>query len=192
MSLILASGSSARRDLLTRAGYQFEVRPADIAEPTGQGVSDIRAFVHHVAWLKANAVAPQIDQGVLIAADSVGWIDGQVLGKPADANDARRILKLLGGREHELWTGVVLWRRPDDLQICWQEKSVLWFRALSEDEIETYLATQLWRENSGAYAIQEGIDPYCRLIRGSLSNVIGLPMETTTGCLEILGVFRPV
>ena len=185
--LILASGSVARRDLLTRAGYRFEVRPANIDEPTGQGVTDIRGFVHHVAWLKAAAVAPQIDRGVLIAADSVAWAAGQVLGKPADIDDARRILKLVGGREHELWTGVCLWRRPDDLQICWQERSAVWFADLDADALETYLATHLWRDNSGAYAIQEGIDPYCRVSQGSISNVIGLPMETLARVLPLLG-----
>jgi septum formation protein len=185
--LILASGSAARRDLLTRAGYRFEVRPANIDEPTGQGVTDIRGFVHHVAWLKAAAVAPRIDRGVLIAADSVAWAAGQVLGKPADIDAARRILKLVGGREHELWTGVCLWRRPDDLQICWQERSAVWFADLDAEALETYLATHLWRDNSGAYAIQEGIDPYCRVSQGSISNVIGLPMETLARVLPLLG-----
>jgi septum formation protein len=184
--LILASGSPARRDLLTRADYRFEVQPANIDEPTGRGVTDIRGFVHHVAWLKAAAVAPRIDHGVLIAADSVAWIDGQVLGKPADADDARRIIKLVGGREHELWTGVCLWRRPDDLQLCWQERSAVWFAALKDEELETYLATQQWRDNSGAYALQEGIDPYCRVAHGSVSNVIGLPMETLARVLPLL------
>jgi septum formation protein len=140
-----------------------------------------------VAWLKATAVAPRIDRGVLIAADSVAWAAGQVLGKPADADDARRIIKLVGGREHELWTGVCLWRRPDDLQMCWQERSTVWFADLSAEELETYLATQQWRDNSGAYAIQEGIDPYCRVAQGSISNVIGLPMETLARVLPLLG-----
>jgi len=142
--------------------------------------------VHEVSWLKAAAVAPQIEAGVLIAADSVAWVAGQVIGKPADEADARRILTLLGGRDHELWTGVCLWRRPDDLQLCWQERTTLHFRALSEAEIAAYLATQQWRENSGAYAIQEGIDPYVRIVEGSVSNVIGLPMETLAKYLDWL------
>src|SRR5262249_10171438 len=151
---ILASGSAARRELLTTAGWRFEVMPANVDEPDGAGVTDIRAFVHHVAWLKGSAVARRIPEGVLIAADSVGWIDGTVIGKPADANDARRILRLLGGREHELWTGVVLWRRPDDLQLAWQEYSRVAFRRLSEEEIDTYLSTRTWQGCSGAYAVQ--------------------------------------
>src|SRR4051794_28441256 len=115
LRLILASGSPARRDLLTRAGYKFEVKPAHIEEPTGEGFSDPRTYVHTVAWLKAAAVVAQVTGGLILAADTVGWLAGQVIGKPADEADARRILTTLGGQEHELWTGVTLWRRPDNI-----------------------------------------------------------------------------
>jgi septum formation protein len=178
LRLILASGSAARRDLLAGAGYRFEVLPAGVEEPSGADVKDIRAFVQQVAWHKAAAVAPRVAHGLILAADTVGWIDGQVLGKPADEADARRILRLLGGREHELWTGVVLWRRPDDLQLAWQEFSRVRFRRLSEPELDHYLATRPWRENSGAYAIQGPDDPDVRVVEGSVSNVVGLPLET--------------
>src|SRR6516165_1367597 len=153
--LVLASGSPARRELLERAGYQFEVMPAHIDEPAGSGVHDPRSYVHHVAWLKAAAVAPKVDSGLVLAADTVGWLNGQIIGKPADEADARRILRELGGTTHELWTGVVLWRRPDDLQYCWQEMTLVAFKALSEAEVDKYLATRQWVGCSGAYAIQE-------------------------------------
>jgi len=183
LRLILGSGSAPRRELLDRAGQRFEVSPPGIDEPSGVGVKDIRAFVQRVAWMKAAAVAPRFAEGVILAADSVGWVDGQVLGKPADAMDARHMLKLLGGREHELWTGVVLWRRPDDVQLAWQECSRVFLRALSDAELDVYLTTRPWRENSGAYAIQEPVDPYLRVVAGSVSNVIGLPMESLTKLL---------
>lgn len=181
--LILASGSPARRELLQRAAIPFTVQPAHIDEPTGEGFADPRHYVHTVAWLKAAAVARQIDEGLVLAADTVGWLDGQVIGKPADEADARRILTTLGGHEHELWTGVVLWRRPDDLQICWQELSCVFFKKLSSDELDSYLATRQWQGCSGAYAIQEKDDPYVQLKSGSMSNVIGLPMESLMGTL---------
>lgn len=177
--LILASGLPARCDLLTEAGYAFTIVPANIPEPTGAGITDIRAFVQQVAWSKAAAVAPQVAEGVVLAADTVAWIDGQVIGKPNDEADARRILRQLGGREHELWTGVCLWRRPDDLQLAWQEVTRVSFRQLTDAELNAYLATRQWQNNSGAYAIQGNNDPYVRIVQGSLSNVIGLPMETT-------------
>jgi septum formation protein len=186
--LILASGSPARQDLLRRAGYHFEVMPANIDEPTGEGIDDIRRFVQEVAWRKAAAVAPKIDCGLVIAADTVGWIHGQVIGKPADADDARRILKTLGGTEHELWTGVTIWRRPNDLQYCWQEVSRVAFQKLSNAEIDTYLATRTWQGCSGAFAIQEENDPYVRVVAGSTTNVIGLPLGTTASVLALLGV----
>jgi septum formation protein len=190
--LTLASGSPARRELLTEAGYSFDVLPADIDEPRGEGVRDIRAFVQQVAWLKAAAVAPRVAEGVVLAADTVAWIDGAVIGKPADETDARRILAQLGGREHELWTGVCLWRRPDDVQLAWQEVTRVWFRRLAGAELDAYLATRQWANNSGAYAIQGPDDPYVRVVRGSVSNVIGLPMETTEKALHWLAEAPPL
>jgi septum formation protein len=188
--LTLASGSPARRDLLERAGYPFEVRPAHVEEPTGAGITDIRAYVQQVAWMKAAAVAPQLPDGVVLAADTVGWLDGRVIGKPEDEADARRILRTLSGRQHELWTGVCLWRRPDDLQVAWQEMTVVFFEAVSDEDLSRYLATRQWEGCSGAYAIREHDDPYVRVVRGSLSNVVGLPMESLRKNLALLA--RPL
>jgi septum formation protein len=106
--------------------------------------------------------------------------------KPADEADARRILRQLGGREHELWTGIVLWRRPDDVQLAWQERSLVHFTRLDDQEMERYLATRQWQNNSGAYAILEEGDPYVRVVEGSVTNVIGLPLETLAKRLEWL------
>ena len=178
LRLILASASQGRRQLLEQAGWLFEVMPSGIDEPTGDGIKDIRGFVQHLAWLKAAAVAPRIAQGIVLAADSVGWIHGQVIGKPADRDDARRILRLLAGTEHELWTGAILWRRPDNIQLAWQEASLVAFPALTESEIDSYLDTRLWEGCSGAYAVQGPDDPLVRVVEGTVSNVVGLPMET--------------
>ena len=175
--LVLASASPARRDLLQRAGYLFTICPAPIDEPT-TGFTDPRTFVQTVSWLKAAAVAPSVAEGIVLAADTIGWIDRGPVLKPADETDARRILRQLGGRDHELWTGVVLWRRPDDLQLIWQERSLVHMMAMADAEMDVYLATREWRNNSGAYAIMEDGDPYVRVVQGSVTNVIGLPMET--------------
>src|SRR5229473_3980756 len=185
--LILASSSHGRRYLLTRAGYRFEIMPPNIEEPSGSDATDPRSLVEHIAWLKAAAVAPRVEAGVVLAADSLGWLNGQAIGKPADEADARRILRMLSGTEHELWTGVCLWRRPDDLQIAWQECSRVAMTPLNDRELDAYLATRIWQGCSGAYAIQENGDPYVRVIQGSMSNVIGLPMETLTEVLDWLG-----
>jgi septum formation protein len=190
--LTLASGSPARRELLTGAGYSFDVRPANIDEPGGAGVHDIRAFVQQVAWSKAAAVAPGVADGVVLAADTVAWIDGAVIGKPADETDARRILTHLGGREHELWTGVCLWRRPDDVQLAWQQVTRVWFKRLDEEELTAYLATRQWANNSGAYAIEGPNDRFVRVVEGSLSNVVGLPMESLERWLPALATWGRV
>ncbi len=183
--LILASASPARRELLQRLGLPFTVQPADIDEPT-TGFHDPRTFVQSVSWLKAAVVAGTLSEGLVLTADTIGWIDAQPILKPADETDARRILRQLGGRVHELWTGVTLWRRPDDLQLLWQERSLVEFTALSDAELDRYLATRSWRGHSGAYAIQEDHDPYVRVIEGSITNVIGLPLESLRLHLPLL------
>jgi len=185
--LILASSSPARRYLLERDGYTFEVRPSHIDEPTDAGWPNPRRLVAHIAWLKAEAVAPAVDEGIVLAADTVAWLDGQVIGKPADEADARRILRFLGGRMHELWSGVCLWRRPDNLQLCFQERSLVEFQPLTDSQMDAYLRSREWEHNSGAYAIRESDDPYVRVVEGTVSNVIGLPMETTAVYLRLLG-----
>lgn len=187
--IVLASGSMARRDLLLRAGLEFEIMPAQIDEPGDTGFLDPRAYVQHVAWMKAQSVASRItgdaaQPTVILAADTVGWLHGRAIGKPADESDARRILGLLAGTEHELWTGVCLWVRPGDLQFSWQEVSRVSMRPMTEPELTEYLRTRQWQGCSGAYAIQENHDPNVQLLEGSITNVIGLPMETLNRVLE--------
>jgi septum formation protein len=183
--LILASGSPARRELLTRHGYTFEVRPAAIDEPLEAGHGDPRSYVQQIAWMKAAAVAEQVNDGVVLAADTVGWCDGKPVLKPNDEDDARRILKMLAGRSHELWTGVCLWRKPDGLQVAWQELSRVTMKPMTEDAISNYLCTRQWEGCSGAYAIQEENDPLLT-VEGSISNVIGLPMESLARYLALV------
>lgn len=184
--LILASGSFGRRELLKFHGYLFSVLPANIDEPAQSSRGDIRHYVGELAWLKAQAVAPSVDSGVVLAGDTVGWLDKQVVGKPEDQTDARRILSWLSGRVHELWTGVCLWHRPSNIQVTWQEKSLVEMKSLSSEEIERYLQSRKWEGCSGAYAIQMPEDPYLKVIEGSVSNVIGLPMESLEKMLELM------
>lgn len=181
--LILASGSYGRRELLKYHGYRFDIQPANIDEPTDARLGDIRHYVGELAWLKAQAVAKSVSDGVVIAGDTVGWLDGHVIGKPEDEADARRILQSLSGRVHELWTGVCLWIQPGNLQIAWQERSLVEMKQLSSSEIDDYLQSRKWVGCSGAYAIQMPEDPYLKVIEGSISNVIGLPMESLATAL---------
>jgi septum formation protein len=185
--LILASGSLGRRELLKLHGYSFDVKPANIDEPTEARLGDIRHYVGELAFLKAAAVASTVSDGVVIAADTVGWLDGKVVGKPDDEAHARRILQWLSGRVHELWSGVCLWIRPGDFQIAWQERSLVEMAKLSEADIESYLKSRKWEGCSGAYSIQMPDDPYLKVVAGSASNVIGLPMESLARALGWAG-----
>jgi septum formation protein len=171
--------------LLTRFGYQFEVRPANVEEPTEAGHGGPRSYVQTIAWMKAAAVAATVENGLVLAADTVGWCDGRPVLKPTDEADARRILRMLGGRAHELWTGVCLWRRPDGLQLTWQEMSRVHMKAMSESELDDYIRTRQWVGCSGAYAIREDGDPLLT-VDGSVTNVVGLPMESLKKYLELL------
>lgn len=188
--LILASGSFGRKCLMEQAGYPFEVKPANIDEPTEARLDDCRHYVGELAWLKAAAVAPQVNDGLVIAADTVGWLHGKVIGKPEDEADARRIIQSLSGTVHELWTGVCLWLKPGDWQFCWQERSLVRMKALSDAEIDAYLQTRKWEGCSGAYAIQLPHDPYLTVEDGSTSNVIGLPMESLAKALAWVASIR--
>jgi septum formation protein len=188
--LILASGSQGRRYLLEQAGYSFDVRPANIDEPTEARLGDCRHYVAELAWLKAAAVAPQVADGLVIAADTVGWLNGRVVGKPEDEADARRIIRSLSGTVHELWSGVCLWLRPGDWQLTWQERSLVRMNPLSDAEIDEYIQTRKWEGCSGAYAIQLPHDPCLTVEVGSASNVIGLPMESLEKALGWLAAVR--
>jgi septum formation protein len=184
--LTLASGSHGRRYLLDRAGYTFDVKPSNVSEPTEAVNGNIRDYVMHVAWTKAAAVAADVSEGVILAADSVGWIDKHVIGKPEDEADARRILQTLSGRVHELWTGVCLWRTADGWQLQWQEVSRVRMKELASTEIDSYLKTRKWEGCSGAYAIKDNGDPYLTVVEGSTTNVIGLPMESLARAFDFL------
>jgi septum formation protein len=175
---------------MEQAGYSFEVIPANIDEPTEARLGDCRHYVSELAWLKAAAVAAKVEDGLVIAADTVGWLDGKVVGKPEDDADARRIIQSLAGTVHELWTGVCLWLRPGDWQYAWQERSLVRMKALSDVEIDAYLKTRKWEGCSGAYAIQLPNDPYLTVEEGSASNVIGLPMESLAKSLKWVAEFR--
>lgn len=184
--ITLASASVGRRWLMEKAGYSFDVLPAAIDEPTQAEHGSCRQYVQHVAWLKAAAVAEKVSDGIVISGDTVGWIDGKVIGKPDDEADARRILMTLSGRVHELWTGVCVWRIADHMQFSWQERSLVRMRSLSEGDLTDYLASRKWVGCSGAYAIAEENDPFLTIEEGTISNVVGLPMETLANVLDWL------
>ena len=182
-NLILGSSSPSRIELLKRIFNSFEIIKPDIEEPSS-GFSSPREQVAVISWLKGQEVSLQVKQGVIIAADTIGWIDGKPLLKPIDREDAKEMISRMSGRNHELWTGVVLWHKPTNLQLCWQEQSIVSFKKVSPVEIEHYLETRSWKNHSGSYAIEEENDPWVQISQGSITNVIGLPLESLLFNLE--------
>ena len=182
-NLILGSSSPSRIDLLKRIFNTFEIIKPDIEEPSS-GFSSPREQVAVISWLKGQEVSLQVKQGIIIAADTIGWIDGKPLLKPIDREDAKEMISRMSGRNHELWTGVVLWHKPTNVQLCWQEQSIVSFKKVSAAEIEHYLETRSWKNHSGSYAIEEENDPWVQISQGSITNVIGLPLESLLFNLE--------
>ena len=174
-NLILGSSSPSRIELLKRIFHTFEIIKPDIEEPSS-GFSSPREQVALISWLKGQEVSFQVGDGIIIAADTIGWIDGKPLLKPLDRDDAKDMISRMSGRDHELWTGVVLWHKPTNLQMCWQEQSIVSFKKVIPEEIEHYLETRSWKNHSGSYAIEEENDPWVKISKGSITNVIGLPL----------------
>ena len=181
--LILASASPRRRQLLLEAGYTLEVEPSDTAEP--DPVPDISPaeYAAHLAWRKARAVARRRQSGLILGADTVGVVDGQILTKPLDRNDAERMIRLQEGRDTQVITGLCLYRAERDEWKGTVEESTVRFRRLSDFERTTYLESNRWEGKSGAYGVQDG-DPFVSVVRGSFSNVVGLPLERLKRLLE--------
>jgi septum formation protein len=188
--LILASASPRRSELLRAAGIQFDVLPADIDESVLPGES-AEHHVRRLAEAKACAVLPRAGGRPVLSADTVVVVAGEILGKPADAADARRMLRLLAGRSHEVMTGVYLRRHGGNGGSQTSEVAVttVEFAPLSDAEIEWYVASGEPRDKAGAYAIQGLASRFVTRVDGSYSNVVGLPVAvvyrlcTETGLL---------
>ncbi|GEJ57969.1 Maf family protein [Anaeromyxobacter diazotrophicus] len=185
MTLTLASQSPRRRELLARLGLALDVRPADVDEGTRPG-EEARAYVLRVAEAKARAVdAP----GVVLAADTAVVLDGRILGKPRDDAEAAAMLRALSGRAHEVMTGVCA--RGAGRQELVAVTSAVELAALSERQIAWYVATGEPRDKAGAYAVQGVASAFVTAVRGSVSNVIGLPLAETLELLRGFGFPLP-
>ncbi len=170
--LVLASASPRRAELLRAAGINFIVRVADIDE-TIQPHELPRDYVLRLAREKARAVA-QADE-LTLGADTTVVINGQIAGKPVDAEDAKQMLRLLSGRWHEVLTAVSLVRGAGVLSDIASTR--VKFAALSDAEIDWYVSTGEPMDKAGAYAIQGGAALFVERIEGSYSNVVGLPVQ---------------
>lgn len=187
--LILASASPRRRELLQQLGIPFEVVVAAVTEHE-ESSTDPRVMVAHNAALKAEWVAARHPDAVVLGADTTVFVDGHALNKPANPAEARDMLRRLSGRTHTVFTGLAVRRQRDGLRIDEGVASDVTFKVLDDAVIETYLARVHTLDKAGGYAIQEHGDLIVERFTGSLTNIIGLPLEETKHILTQCGL-RP-
>lgn len=183
--LILASGSPRRAQLLTAAGYQFTVDPASDDAECGICSGDAAPeFVARNAYRKAVDVAKRYSDGMIVAADTVAWCNAQILGKPRDERHAESMLKMLSGREHDVFTGVCLWSTRSNRCHVEVVKTTLQMLSLTDQQLGSYLESMKWEGKAGSFGYQDGNDWLSIVGNGSETNVVGLPMERLAEILE--------
>lgn len=191
--IVLASQSPRRLELARAAGWRVTVMPpAEAVEAAAAARDPSETLADHVvrlALVKARAVATTVKAATILACDTLSEVDGEALGKPRDRADARRMLQRLSGRTHRVVTGVCLWDHPAFPPDTAAVESILAMPPLDAAFIDGYLDTGLWRGKAGACGFQDGHVPL-RLLAGSGSNVVGLPLEAVGAMLERLDARR--
>jgi septum formation protein len=190
MEVILASASPRRRELLTSIGLQFQVVPADIVEEKFVQGSPA-AYARALAQSKAQAVAHEYPDAIVLGADTIVICEQQILGKPTDATDAKRMLRFLSGRRHEVITGVAIVAGCGPCAgqtLITHEQSGVYFRDLTDDEIEAYVAGGEPLDKAGAYGIQGIASLFIERIDGCYFNIVGLPLYRVGTLLKQCGI----
>lgn len=187
--VILASQSPRRRELLTLIGVAHEVRPADIDETWMPGEAPV-PHAERLAREKAHALAMQDLNAVVIAADTIVVLDGEILGKPRDEADARATLRRLSGRTHTVYTAVAVARAGRT--VSGVERVEVTFRSLASDEIDAYVATREPMDKAGSYGIQGYGATIVERVDGDYFSVMGLGLRRLVALLDELGIaYRP-
>ena len=186
MRLILASASPRRAELLRAAGYEFEIIVADVDERARDGETpDI--YVRRLAAEKSAAV--QAADMIILGADTTVVVDGEILGKPRDDDEAAAMLRRLAGRRHEVLTGVSI--RYGAHEVGRVESTAVWFSALTKEDIAWYVASGEGRDKAGAYAIQGLASRFIPRIERSYANVVGLPVAAVAELLRSVLASHP-
>lgn len=179
-ALILASASPRRSQLLRAAGIHFEVQPAEVDE-TPEPAEPADAYVVRLAREKAEAVARQRPEQVVLGADTTVVVDGRILAKAETPDEARAMLEALAGRDHEVLTGVALAGPAGTVADL--ARTTVSFAPVTSEDIDAYLATDEWRDKAGAYAIQGRASAFVTALHGSYTNVVGLPVSLVCALL---------
>jgi septum formation protein len=177
-SIILASASPRRKQLLAEAGYKFTACPADIDESSifSEGLEPCE-YARRLALAKAKRVAAVFPNSIVIGADTVIDFDGQIIGKPHNAKEAEEITRKLFSRPHKVITAVAIVQLNNGIEMVKSDTTVVYPKKMTDEQIAEHIKGGSWRGKAGAYAIQETGDEFVEKIDGSLTNVMGLPME---------------
>jgi septum formation protein len=177
-NIILASGSPRRRELLAAAGYKFKVVPSDVDESgfSAEAVTPCE-YAKRLALAKAKDVAEKHPECLVIGADTVCDFQGEIIGKPRNAKEAKAIVRKLFSRPHKVITAVALVALNAGIEIFQSDTTVVHPKKMTDEQIAMHIAGGVWRDKAGAYAIKENGDEFVERIEGSLTNVMGLPME---------------
>ncbi len=187
VTYILASQSPRRSELLRQIGLSFTIDPADVDETLLSGESP-ETYAVRVALEKARVASKRAGKGIVIAADTIVVLNSTILGKPADARDAERMLDMLSGKAHRVITGLVLRDAATGKTVTRTAVTKVWFKSLSPEEIRSYAATGEPLDKAGAYAIQEKGALLVEKVEGCYFNVVGLPLSLLGAMLKELGV----
>lgn len=189
--LVLASGSPRRRELLAGLELTFAVHPARNPEPAFLPGGDPEGHAVHAAQGKAREVAALFPEAVVLAADTIVVVDGDVLGKPKDQDEALDMLQRLAGREHAVMTGCCVRMSARNEEHAFAVRTRVWMRDFGRDILAAYAATGEPLDKAGGYGIQERAAFLVERIEGSYTNVVGLPMTETLQLLLALTVIQP-
>jgi len=176
--VILASGSPRRKQLLAEAGYEFTAFAPKIDESAflTENISP-REYAERLALAKANDVAAKFPDCLVVGADTVVDFDGHIIGKPSDAKDAERITRKLFSKPHKVITAVAIVSRRDNVELVESDNTTVYPKKLTAEQIREHIKSKSWQGKAGAYAIKESGDEFIERIDGSLTNVMGLPIE---------------
>jgi nucleoside triphosphate pyrophosphatase len=188
-SLVLASGSPRRAELLSEGGFEFEIASPRVAEKLDVSLT-LRELTLWNAIRKGMSIAQTRPDAVVLAADTLVALENQVIGKPADLSEAAQMLRRLSGRTHQVCSAVAIYRQTSGRSDVFHEVSRVRFHRLSNVTIERYLAKVGPLDKAGAYAAQGSGTEIIAKIEGSFTNVVGLPMEKTVAALAKFGI-RP-
>ncbi|PWK06261.1 Maf family protein [Tumebacillus permanentifrigoris] len=185
--LILASGSPRRKELLGSLGLTFDILVSEADESFAPGQPPVE-IVQELAYRKASAVANTLNAGLVLGADTIVVCDDVILGKPEDEGDAKRILRLLSGRSHTVYTGIALVEAGGEHRVVRDVRgTTVVMKALTDEQIDAYVATGEPMDKAGAYGIQGKASQFITRIDGDYFNVVGLPVSLVADHLATFG-----